>query len=374
MVIVNTVEMENSQGINQTNRIHSSHDYVKPVKQISKSRLDLEITSRMRIGVFVYIKTKIANLPTVKKEDPNGGNVIVERTYRRADDPYGPEIGPSDKTHALRYGSQYVIVGDVDKAAMKYEADKCLKVIGFFPKDEFGIHRCMSNADCMAAEPTNDQAVLAMGVLVQAMLDTGTVALARFSARANAEPKLVCLYPYKEEAFDCLYSVQVPFSEDSRENTLLFPSLPEPSDALLDAVDSYIDSRLMSPGDLDPSVTPNPTLLRFWETVAGRAASNDEALIAPLGETGRRLAEIAETPETNSAVERILTECPLTELAEDATEKKRKKFWMDTAARELIQPVGQIDTKRIRVSGEDAPVAFSQNTPVQDFNRMVEKG
>ena len=331
------------------------------VKQIAKCKVDLEVTPSMRIGVGVYIKTKIVNLPPVKKQDAiNSGNVRIDRTYVRLDD---PNIAIADKMTALRYGAEYVPLPSADLAAMRLQnQSKCLKVIGFFDKNLFGVHRLISGADCIAAEPGNIHAAIALSALIHAMLEDGKVALCRFSVRDNSEPKLMCLHPHVEDAFECFYSVQVPFAEDSRENSLLFPSLPKAEDSLLSAIDDLIDSRMLvdKTGEmLRPELTMNPTIDRFWKTVEIRANSgNERSPILPvdpiLDEYIHPERFLFDNGRLVKIFNRIGDMVKLEEAQEDTEEvKRKKKFWRDFHDRELVtSPVANIDVKRIRVEDE----------------------
>ena len=324
------------------------------VKQVSKSRLDLEITPSMKIGVFVYLKTKIVTLPTLRKVDAaNDGPVKVDRTYSKMAD---PDTAVSSKVLALRYGGEYVAIPEIDKEAMKFVSEKCLKVIGFFPIQVFKPHYLISNADCVAAEPGNVHAAIALSSLIHALLESNKVALCRFSFRANAEPKLVALFPHAQDDFECFYSVQVPFSEDSRENSLLFPSLPVPTDELVEAVDSLIDSRMLIASNgtelLQPEETLNPTLARFWATVEARVEKPDAPLAPPpdiLVNPGKYLFETQK--EAEKIGNRIKKIANLTEVVEDdEAKKKRKRYWREVQERVLLEsPSKSIDVKKIRI-------------------------
>ena len=63
----------------------------------------------------------------------------------------------------------------------------------------------------------------AFAALVNAMIDTHKVLIAKIIERKNAEPKLVVLYPYISKKQPLLYLAQLPTAEDLRDYQ--FPSL-----------------------------------------------------------------------------------------------------------------------------------------------------
>lgn len=318
------------------------------VRQVSKSRVDLEITPLMKIGVYVYIKTKSVSLPTVKKCDSSSqGPVRLERTYSRIDD---PDIVVDNKMMALRYGGEYVAIADKD--ALKFESEKNLRVIGFFEKSVFHPHFFMGNTDCVAAEPGNINAAIALSSLIHGLVEMEKVALCRFSFRANAEPKLVVLIPHFEKDFECFYAIQVPFAEDSRENSLIFPPLPEPTSELTSVLDKLIDERTIPPLKLLPELVLNPVLARFWATVDARR-SNPEAPVAPLDMEQSIYPEEyifdneVEFEKTALKVQKIAG--GLLEVFDDEEAKKKKRYWREIQEKAFLEsPKKGIDVKKIR--------------------------
>ena len=63
----------------------------------------------------------------------------------------------------------------------------------------------------------------AFAAMVNAMIDTYKVLLAKIVERANADPKLVVLYPHISRKQPLLYLAQIPTAEDLRDYQ--FPSL-----------------------------------------------------------------------------------------------------------------------------------------------------
>jgi hypothetical protein len=321
------------------------------VKQMSKSRLDFEIAPNMKIGVHVFLKTKLAELPTLKKiELATGGPVRMDRSYARIEDPDTPV---TEKVEALRYGGEYVPILSQNKDAVKYETGKCLRLIGFFPADQFAIYKGISTADCIAAEPGNVHASIALSSLIHAMMEEGKVGLARFGARENSEPKLMVLVPIVTEDFECFYSVQMPFSEDSRESSLVFPSLPQPESDLLVAVDDLIDATMLSQDQLVTEVIPNPALDRFWRTVQARIEGEGNEPVAPVNaEIVQQLLPQRDSKLVAKICSRIKDIVKLEQVNEDDDPelKRRKKYWREIHERELLPaPSANIDVQRIKI-------------------------
>ena len=332
----------------------------KKTKQVAKAKLDLEITPTMKIGVCIYIKSKIVSLPTLKKRDAkHKAAVRTDRSYVRVGDPH---VSVDSKLTALRYGGEYVPITEAETDSMKLPPQgKCLKIIGFFGKKIFGVHRLISNADCVVADPANPKASLALSCLIRALSEQEKVALCRFSVRENSEPKLVCLFPHADSQSECFYSVQVPFAEDSRENSLIFPSLPVPDEKLLAQIDDLIDSRMIENGALVPENTINPTLYRFWKTVEGRAQGQPPDYIAPIDSV---LDQVLHPENFLPNIDHICVKLKsyLNEVVQESSEsKKRKKFWREIHEKDLLieSPKKNIDVKRIRVESSQETRFFN---------------
>lgn len=318
----------------------------RKTKQVAKSKLDLEVTPNMRIAVNVYIKTKLVSLPSLKKKDAiHQGPIRMDRTYVRSDDP-DILVTEEEKLSALRYGAEYVVVPPerMDELRMG-DAHKCLRVLGFFSKSVFGLHRLISGCDCVSADLQNPNAAIALSSLIHAMLDDDKVALCRFSARDKSEPKLVVLFPFASEDFECFYAIQAPYSEDSREPTLLFPSLPAPRPEVSAAVERFVEARMMAPLELEKII--NPTIHRFWKLAQLRA--KDPSVSVPVLED--ELTELIK-PELKLVDSKSLEELrkvrPLVQVVAD--DKKKRRFWREINDNRLVSsPTKNIDVKRIRV-------------------------
>ena len=345
----------------------------RKVRQVAKAKLDLEITPSLRVGVAMYIKSKIVSLPAIKKADAaSGGAVRLDRTYVLADD---VDTVVESKAVALRYGEEYVKISPDQFEEMKIPAEsRCLRIIAFFDRDQFPLQRLISNADCVAAEPGNPHAAIALSALIHALLESEKVALCRLVARENAEPKLVVLFPHADAAIECFYAVQAPFCEDSRESTLVFPPLPTPSQELLAAVDELIDSRVLDDAVLVPELTINPTIHRFWKTVELRVATRDPSAIAPIDPEVDDLIHperyVEDSQRVAAAVEAVRNIANLEERQQETDDsKKKRKYWRDLQTdNQLVNSPSKVDVKRIRI--EDGVEGEDIDEPVVDVVRQ----
>ena len=337
--------------------IEEAQQVRKKVKQVAKSRLDLEVTPNMRIGVAVYIKTKIVTLPSLKKRDAtNPSHVRMDRTYVQVDN---PDVVVENKQTALRYGSEYVVVPPERMGELKLgDQSKCLRVLGFFDKNLFGYHRLVSGCDCVAAEPGNAHAAIALSSLIHALQEEGKVALCRFSGREGSEPKLVVLFPHVEATFECFYAVQAPYSEDSREPTLIFPSLPAAREELLSVVDDFVSSMMLEESEFEAEKTMNPTIHRFYKTLQIRS-KDPQAPVPPLE---REVFDLVH-PEKNLSpkIDAVVAVRPLVETQPESVDEKRKRrFWREVDSEALVHSPTKIDIKRIRIEDEGSTQAESQ--------------
>jgi ATP-dependent DNA helicase 2 subunit 2 len=337
--------------------IEEAQQVRKKVKQVAKSRLDLEVTPNMRIGVAVYIKTKIVTLPSLKKRDAsNPSHVRMDRTYVQIDN---PDAVVENKQTALKYGSEYVVVPPERMGDLKLgDQSKCLRVLGFFGKNLFGFHRLVSGCDCVAAEPGNAHAAIALSSLIHALRDEGKVALCRFSGREGSDPKLVVLFPHVEASFECFYAVQAPFSEDSREPTLIFPSLPPAREELVTVLDDFVSSMMLEKSQFELEKTMNPTIHRFLKTLQIRS-KDPQAPIPPLE---REVFDLVH-PEKDLApkVDPVVAVRPLVESQPESLDEKRKRrFWREVDSEALVHSPTKIDIKRIRIEDEGSTQAESQ--------------
>lgn len=104
------------------------------------------------------------------------------------------------------------------------------------------------------AQKTNSKAIMALSSLIHALVELESYAVARLVTRADKDPLIVLLAPSIEVDYECLFDIQLPFTEDVR--SYRFPPLDKvitvsgkvikehrnlPSDALIAAMSDYVD-------------------------------------------------------------------------------------------------------------------------------------
>ncbi|KAF4692634.1 X-ray repair cross-complementing protein 5 [Perkinsus olseni] len=314
----------------------------KDTQQISKCRVDLELTKYMKIPVWCYLKTSKVTLPTLGKESTqSSAPVKLDRAYYAVDDPDGEAIPADDRVKAYKYGTQYVPFAPSDEASLKYHSDKCLTMLGFARSDTIPEELMIGESiECVAAEPNNLDAAKALSSLIKAMQTMGVFMLARYCFRNDVKPKYVCLAPHVSNSHTCLYMNQLPFSDDVRTDGIIFDDFDtDLADKEALAVDRLMDCmNLEDDGDyhelLKMKHIYNPTLLRFWRTVIRRAEDPD----APIVGIDKQIDTYLHPERTIEArfikeVNALRDVFPLVKVPVD-NKKKNKRYWRDIANRE----------------------------------------
>ncbi|RYR71036.1 hypothetical protein Ahy_A02g005336 isoform B [Arachis hypogaea] len=249
-------------------------------------RGDLELSSKMKIKVWVYKKT-IEELPNLKKcyESPD---IVV----------------PSDqRVRGYHYGPQLVPMSKVALDAVKFKPEKGVKLLGFTNSSNVLRHYYMKDVNIFIPEPENTNAMLALSALARAMKEMNKVAILRCVWR-RGQTKVVIgvLTPNisdKENIPDSFYFNVLPFAEDVRE--FQFPSfskLPaalQPNQQQLEAAANLVEMLDLAPCGKEkallPDFTPNPRFYRCLEL----KSKNPGAAVPPIDETLKKITE----PDSN---------------------------------------------------------------------------
>ncbi|KAL4395203.1 hypothetical protein AHAS_Ahas02G0228500 [Arachis hypogaea] len=252
-------------------------------------RGDLELSSKMKIKVWVYKKT-IEELPNLKKcyESPD---IVVPSDQRVRGYHYGPQIVPMSK---------------VALDAVKFKPEKGVKLLGFTNSSNVLRHYYMKDVNIFVPEPENTNAMLALSALARAMKEMNKVAILRCVWR-RGQTKVVIgvLIPNisdKENIPDSFYFNVLPFAEDVRE--FQFPSfskLPaalQPNQQQLEAAANLVEMLDLAPCGKEkallPDFTPNPVLERFYRCLELKS-KNPGAAVPPIDETLKKITE----PDSN---------------------------------------------------------------------------
>ncbi|GAM18435.1 hypothetical protein SAMD00019534_016100 [Acytostelium subglobosum LB1] len=283
------------------------------VLQRTTFRGSLEIGSK-NISVWGYMKTKIQSLPTLGKisnvskdaaavaaaaaSNGNGNDdddevrrsmqVKQEKMFYSISDPDN-EIDHKDLLKGYKYGKSLIPFSKIDESAMKYTADKCLKVIGFTDLESIPFYYSMGSSEMLLPPPNDKPAEQALSSLIHALAETNQVGLVRYVKKNGSNPYLAYIFPHIKPNYECLYLCTMPFADDIRPYQ--FPNISPtnanckkqyiPSAEQLAAAGTLIDSMdLMTAEEneerqqvpaLRPRYTYNPSLQHFYQCLHYRA-------------------------------------------------------------------------------------------------------
>ncbi|GAB2274418.1 ATP-dependent DNA helicase II subunit 2 [Dionaea muscipula] len=361
-------------------------------------RGDLELSPKLKIKVWVYKKTSEERFPTLKKYSDKAPptdkfathEVKVDYEYKRADNPR-EVVPPEQRIKGYRYGPHVVPISTAEWEAVKFNPEKGVTLLGFTDASNILRHYYMKDVNIFIAEPGNKGACLAVSALARAMKETNKVAILRCVWRQGQGNVVVGLLTPnvsdRDNVPDCFYFNVLPFAEDVRE--FQFPSfrkLPaawQPSDKQQDAADNLVKILdLASPGKkemLQPELTPNPVLQRFFRFLELKS-KNPDASVPPLDETLKRITEPdSELLDQNKHAIDEFVKC--FKVKENPKIKKKAKRWRE-------KPYGSDEEKDMEASASDveklkASTAtestvteidkIGDSTPVQDFEVLISR-
>eukprot|EP01080_Neovahlkampfia_damariscottae_P000481 gene481-6891_t len=381
-------------------------------------RGNLEITPEMQIKVWSYKKSDASTLPKSTKLSVNsenqetGGKVTIERSYYSLDNP-DQEIEEDDRVQAYKYGKSYIPFNKADKEMLKLETVKCLQILGFTEESKVPRHHFIGFTYQVIPEPYDKHASVAFSSLVKALAEMNRVAIVRYCFRDNSAPQLGVLFPRIKESYDCLYYVQLPFSEDLRQYP--FPSFQKikHTNEQLEAAEDLINSmNLMNAIEdedgekseaLKPSETYNPIVQHFYDCLHTRVLHpNDElpkmdenikkTCIPQLSENSFFQKLLQNSKDSIQVFEELF---PLKKVEEKKSEKKRYWFAMDKDEEITLESYTN-PTKKVKVTTDsdvmneesemeliqekiDLDILSSKTStvgtkdPIKDFKEMFER-
>lgn len=307
----------------------------------------MEIGPNLKIPINGYIKVKEFKLKqSWKKVYAKDADMVVktERTFHM-DDEEKTEVDRDDIVEGYCYGSDRVPMSAEDKESMKYQSEKCLKVLGFTKAELVRRSHYMGDS-CLSisAEKGDEAAAVALSALINALYETNCVAIARRVYAARSAPRIGCLLPHIKAGYECLYWIELPFSEDLR--TYTFGSLPVkddtpfnkkyiPSEEQLKAVDNLITSMDLTTAAVDedgekceafkPKLTFNPYFQRVYQCLQHRALRPDH----PIPELSPLIASSLQRPQEVEAA------------CQAAAEKLGKAFKLERVAKRKEEVTGE---------------------------------
>ncbi|XP_078535402.1 X-ray repair cross-complementing protein 5 [Lissotriton helveticus] len=279
----------------------------------------------------------VVDAKTLQKED------IQKDTVYCLNDDNETEVPSEDTIQGFRYGSDIVPFSKVDQEQMKYKIDgKCFSVLGFSKSQNIKTHQFMGNQVLKVFAPKDDEAAaVALSALIQALDQTGMVAIVRYAYDRRSNPQVGVAFPCIKEKYECLVYVQLPYMEDIRQ--YMFASLESnkkaiPTKEQLSAVDSLIDSMSLVQDDgesvediFKPSKIPNPQFQRLFQCLQHKAFNPDE----PIPPIDDHIKHMLDRPEEVSAqckapLAKVKSRFQLQEAVKKKTQKTGQDIFKDT--------------------------------------------
>ncbi|XP_020573888.1 ATP-dependent DNA helicase 2 subunit KU80 isoform X2 [Phalaenopsis equestris] len=360
------------------------------ISPVTIYRGDLELSSSMKIKVWVYKKTSEEKFPTLNKySDKAPGNdkfatheLKIDYEYKNTED-FDRIVPPEQRIKGYRYGPQIVPISSAEWEAVKFTPEKSVKLLGFTDASNIMRHYYMKDVYVFIPEPGNVKAILAVSSLARAMKEMNKVAIMRCVWRQGQGNVIIgVLTPNissSDNIPDSFYLNVLPFAEDVRE--FQFPSfsnlpasrLPnelqqESSDNLVKMLDLAPDGQEL----LKPELTPNPVLQRFyqsldlrWKHPDAQLPELDATLMRMTGPDPNTLSAL--TSEVDSFRKQI-------ELKDNPKKGRPKKLAL------LEKPSGSNEETAAVVKAIDyqsaAPSAvkvekIGHSNPLQDFEAMM---
>ncbi|KMT00104.1 hypothetical protein BVRB_1g019280 [Beta vulgaris subsp. vulgaris] len=385
----------------------------RSIAPITIFRGDLEVSSRLKIKVWVYKKTSEERFPTLKKYSDKAPctdkfathEIKVDYEYRSIHEP-DKVVPPEQRIKGYRYGPEVVPISSDAWEAVKFKPEKGLKLLGFSDAKNILRQYYMKDVNLFIGEPGKREAVIAVSALARAMKELNKVAIVRCVWRQGQAGVVIgVLSPnvsMKDNIPDSLYFNVLPFAEDVRE--FQFPSfknLPatfQPNDEQQEAADNLVRMLDLAPPAkeeiLKPDLTPNPVLERFYHFLDLKT-KNPDAAIPPLDEALKRITEPdAELLSKNKSVIDEFRRC--FEVKENFKRKKSARSYKEKPSgsddeKEAAEDVNMEKTLKttdndsavkIQNSDDKPSSALANNSlaivekignisPVQDFEAML---
>ncbi|KAG5538554.1 hypothetical protein RHGRI_019214 [Rhododendron griersonianum] len=319
------------------------------ISPVTIYRGDLEISSALKIKVWVYKKTAEEKFPTLKKYSDKAPptdkfathEIKVDYEYKSVEEP-SRIVPPEQRIKGYRYGPQVVPISSAEWDAVKFKPEKSVKLLGFTDVSNIMRHYYMKDVSIFIADPGNKKAILAVSALARAMKEMKKVAILRCVWRQGQGNVVVgVLTPNvsdKDNTPDSFYFNVLPFAEDVREfqfpSFSNFPMSRQPNEEQQEAADNLVKMFDLAPTGreeaLQPDFTPNPVLERFYRHLELKSKHPD-APVPPLDDTlkkitqpdpeilsecksvvdeFRRLFELKENPKLKKSAKRLLRDKP----------------------------------------------------------------
>ena len=319
-------------------------------KQVTTYRGTIDIGSNLKINTWSYVKVKEERPASWKKLSAlaeNAANrdtlaVDIQRTYH-LNDADRTDVEIENVAKAYRYGKTIVPMTAEDQKSMKLQTTKSCKVLGFTSCEN--VPRNLYTRDVchiLTPQPGDQHAAVAFSSLCHALAEKKMVAIVRYVARGNTDPKLGFLSPHIKSQYDSLIFIALPYREDLRsylfsslENTKTQNQSTEQHDSAVDAlidnmglvekVTKEEDSEKEQADELyKPSELLNPVNQRQCQCIQSRALYNLEGELPNVEEYIERTVRVK--PVVAQRCEATLTNLKNLFPLEEAETKKKDIF------------------------------------------------
>lgn len=360
-------------------------------------RGDFELSSNMKIKVWIYKKTSEEKFPTLKKYSDKAPptdkfathEIKVDYEYKRIDDS-NIVVPPEQRIKGFLYGPQVVPISSAEWEAVKFKPEKSVKLLGFTDSSNIMRHYYMRDVNLFIAEPGNTKATIAVSALARAMKEMNKVAIVRCVWRQGQGNVVVgVLSPSisdNEKIADSFYFNVLPFAEDVREFQFpsfeKLPSSVQPTQQQQEATDKFVEMLDLAPTcreeALQPEFTPNPTLERFYRFLEIKSKDH-EAAVPPLDETLKKITE--PDPDLLSQNKSVLDEfCRCFEVKENPKLKKSTRRFLKgnpSGSDEEREDLGNYNDPQPMIATEYTSEVkvekIGDSTPVEDFKGMMSR-
>lgn len=341
----------------------------------------LTIGSTIKIFISAYVKTQEEKFLAPFKTE-----CFIENTQTKMVTEYSKNNQPIDAPDvdniikSFQYGSNMVALND--DVSMK-DTEKCLSCLGFTKRDLiYGEHLAGEGCHLVLPQKEREKSAALFVALVQAMLKSNLVMIARKVYRNGLNPITVVLVPEIFDNIPTLTMIQLPFANDLTMTS--FPKLRtkknQPTPEQEEAIKSLVDAMdLMNAFDdgvglseaFALETTLNPVNQHLLRCVAFRAVNPTE----PLPTIDPELIATIDIPPM------------VKNRSEDAVKEVEKHFPLEIVEQKLKKVFGQKSTSDAPEPDDDPMVGDSldldsaKNTvavgtvnPVEDFTYLLKRG
>lgn len=355
-----------------------------------------EISPKCRIKTKIFSKVVKTSGPKVHKSSTRAtggfsGKVKSERVYFKIE---GLNLKTVDKPNIQKgyeYGSSIIPIPKELESLLKYQDDRCLKLLAFVGEEKVPRHIAMTNVDVMMPVLDDLNHLKAFTGMVKNLVQMKKVALARMISRNKTGPKLVALIPREISAKEgkyCMYISQLPTVEDMRQ--FRFSSLKSSTSVQRNVVRDMISKMQLDTGrarlDLNRLVMPQSQIInsRLMRESRGEAAQVDPNKTLKGKYQGAhpdvlqneelcRQLDLEETVrEGLEGMDSQIQEAFELEENPELANNGKKRYWGDVLKEnEKIMEEEQMIQKMKDHGKESIPDEISRNYTISDFNAMM---